>query len=75
MGVVGRETEAVVLLKVLIGSHTERQEGKSHDKSPTIELWPINKQYMNTHIENANGATKQFWGKMTEQFQFQLQLK
>lgn len=77
MGVVGRETEAVVLLKVLIGSHTERERGKEilDDKSPTNEPWHINNQNMKALIENVNGATKLFWGEMTEQFPFQRQLK
>lgn len=45
MRVLGRETEAVVFLEVLIGSHTVREErssrvrGQSQDKSPIIKLW------------------------------------
>lgn len=35
MRVMGREAEAVVLLEILIGSHTEREGG---NKSPTAEL-------------------------------------
>lgn len=61
--IVSRETEAVVLLEVLIGSHTERGRGQSHDKSPIIELWHINNQNMNTHVQNVNGPTKLFRGR------------
>lgn len=63
MGVVSRETEAVVLLEALIGSHTERGRGESHDDSPIIALWHINNQNRNAHVQNVNGATKLFWGR------------
>lgn len=39
VGVVSREAEAVILLEVLICSHTKRGRRQSCDKSPTIELW------------------------------------
>lgn len=50
VGVVSRETEAVVLLEVLIGSHAKGGRRQPCDKSPTIELWDKNNQNMNAHV-------------------------
>lgn len=49
MGVVCSKTETVVLLEVLVGSHTERKRRgwgcyRCRDKSPTIELWHMKTQ-------------------------------
>ena len=63
VGVVSREAEAVVLLEVLIGSHTARGKGQPHNKSPIIELRHKNNQNMNAHVQNVNGATKLFRGR------------
>lgn len=47
--VMGREAEAVVLLEILIGSHTERKRG---NKSPRAELTHKNQSQKSNHNVN-----------------------